>query len=241
MAGASEHRRRKQRKERIEKEATDKEVAELKKGLKNSSIRRRKRRQNNKETEVVPDNEEPLPTELEEKPKKKRRESRGHRPTRRKVSKDRKDVEYPEKDGFPKGTLPKRLRKTLDDRFFYDLISVLEVNQALTIVRKDENTWTLGLGGAIITDTLIRLSGKAYMDEVLSHEYQAHMDEWGEYTEEEKIQVAQRAGTEWDEHDTPRINLMRCGDAYRKLLKIEKYKPKYRTLAARRAVRVKKD
>lgn len=231
MTGASEHRRRKHRKERIEREAVNKEIEEVKKQARNSSRRRRRRKP--KQEEAAPEVKESTQETKKEKPRRK------YKGTTRKIPKDRKDVEFPEKSDIPKGTLPKKLRKTLDDRFFFDLMSLLETNQALTIVRKDENTWTLGLGGAIVTDELIRVSGKAYLDEVLSHEFQAHMEEWGELPEEEKIQIAKRAGTEWDEHKNHRINLMRCGDAYRKLLGIEKYKPKYRTLASRKAIRVK--
>ncbi len=239
MSGASEHRRRKQRKERIEKEAAEKEAEEIKRGVKNSSTRRR-RRKRKQQGNTVPEPEEPTDEveadnsePEEEKPKRK------YKGTTRKVPKDRKDVEIAKKGDFPKGTIPKKFRKTLEERFLFDLIEVLEVNQSLIIVRKSDNTWTLGLGGPIMADKMFRLSGKAYLDEVLSYEYQAHMEGWGEFSGEEKIQVASRAGTEWDEHNNPRINLLRCGDAYRKLLGIDKYKPKYNTIAARRSVRAR--
>jgi len=234
MTGASEHRRRKQRKERIEKESAAKEAEKLKREAKTSNTRRRRRKSKPKETAI-----EAVPETVEEKEPKRRHGER--RSTRRKVPEDRKDVEYPEKSDIPKGTLPKKLRKTLDERFIFDVMAAMKNNQSLVIVKKDENTWTLGLGRTSAVENMVRLSGKAYLDEVLSHEYQAHMEGWGELPEEEKIQIAQRAGTEWDEHNNHRINLMRCGDAYRKLLKIEKYKPEYRALAARKAIRVRRD
>lgn len=155
------------------------------------------------------------------------------RPTRRKIPDDPKDTEYPEK---VQG-IPKKISKLVDNRFFADLIREMEVNKALTIIYKGDNTWKLMIGGPGAVSKMLQLKGKAYRDEVLSEEFQEHEEEWDELTEAQKIQIAKDAGAEWDEHSISRVNLMRCADAYRKTIGIEKYKPEYSTISARKAIR----
>lgn len=155
------------------------------------------------------------------------------RPTTRKIPDEPKEVEFPEKVE----DLPKNIRKSVDDHFFAGLIQVMEEGYSLTITKEGDSTWKVALHPEEETKKMFKLTGKAYMDEILSDEYQEFMEEWDSLTEEEKIEVAKKAGAEWDEVKNPRINLMKCASAYREVLGIEKYKPEYRSFSARKAIR----
>ena len=195
-----------------------------------SPAKRRRRRRNEEQNETQESKNLGKVTIRKKKPP---RDSRFVRPTRRKIPDEPKDVEYPEKvEG-----IPKHINKLVEDRFFAGLIRAMEANKALTVVYKGNNTWRLRMGGPDVVGQMLQLKGKAYMDEVLSDEFKAHVEEWDELKEAEKVKIAKGAGAEWEEHKVSRINLMRCADSYRKVLGIKKYKPEYSDTSSRKAIR----
>lgn len=225
MTGVRE--RTKRRNEKIAAEAAVKEKKKFEEAATLPARRRRKRRKQTGDETVA---------EQKEKKKKKPSYIRS-RPTRRDIPEDRRDVEVNETADADGSLIPRKISRILEDRFIFDLMNALEVNQAITIVRKKEDVWKLVVGGQDIVQSALRLTGTAYWNEVLSEEYQEHKEEWGMLTPEEKIDTVVAAGIEWEEHEVSRINLMRCADAYQQSLNLQKYKPQYRNFKARKAVR----
>lgn len=118
------------------------------------------------------------------------------------------------------------------------LLEGLDEGQSMTITREGDASWAL-VSGAVVSaaPAAQKLSGKAYRDEVRSQEFRDHQAVWKELSFEEKVAQAEKLGVEWAEHDDPRVEVMGVTVAVRKKLGIEKYKPQYRTRAARAAIR----
>lgn len=184
--------------------------------------------------------EEPEEKVKKEKPQKRTTKTRAtSRPTRREGS-SKKKVEKTELRSEKPRDLPRKITQILTDSFFFDLIQIMEEGKTLTIIKRRNNQWTLvSETNIVIQEERIRLKGKAYWDEVLSPEYQANKEQWDMLSGDDKIALAVDSGAEWIEHSTPRINVMRCADAYRRTLDIKKYKPEYSTLLSRKQIRGK--
>ncbi|KKN62960.1 hypothetical protein LCGC14_0506700 [marine sediment metagenome] len=198
---------------------------------------RRRRRRTTKakveEPEVVDETEEE--EEVKAPPKKARRKKAPARTRKTTAKKVEEEVE-PEEDENVE--LPKSLSKTLDGQFLFDLLGSMEQGQSLTIVRKSEDEWVLGVGGDAVIDSVTKFkrNSVAYFKEVLSPKYVEWHSEWQEMDYDEKLEAADDAGAEWEEHDDERVNLMRATLAYRKEAGIEKYKAEYSSPAARKAI-----
>ena len=83
------------------------------------------------------------------------------------------------------------------------------------------------------------LRGKAFDEAVCTPEYLAWEREWGQLTVAEKKAKAKKAGAKWQAHEHPQVELINLAAAYLKHLGIEKFKPDYKSLAARRAIQGK--
>jgi len=64
-------------------------------------------------------------------------------------------------------------------------------------------------------------------------EFLKFLDKWGELSYEEKLAVAKKEKISWEEHETPRVNVMRLTFAYREAHEIPKWRPEYEDKAAR--------
>lgn len=87
------------------------------------------------------------------------------------------------------------------------------------------------------------LKGDAYNREVLTEGYYNFMyvdagdgKPWEKHTPEEKIKLATEAGVEWEKKGEPKVDLMSMFTAVVAALGVEKYKPEYRSKAARDAI-----
>lgn len=118
------------------------------------------------------------------------------------------------------------------------ILEGLDDGQSMTITRESDTSWVLAVGGVVeVAPATQKLSGKAYSDEVRSQEFQDHAVVWKELSFEEKLAHAEKLDVQWKEHDDPRVEVIRVTAAVREKLGIEKYKPQYRTRAARAAIR----
>lgn len=118
-----------------------------------------------------------------------------------------------------------------------DMFDEMESGIVYTVVRNDDNTWTVTAGGAQVQSQLRPVRGAEYDDTVLSDEYKAWRDEWQELGTEEKIAKVKKAKVEWKHNDHAATDMMWMVEAYLAHLGIEKYKPEYQTRAARTALR----
>jgi hypothetical protein len=91
-----------------------------------------------------------------------------------------------------------------------------------------------------------KLRGDAFWKEVLSEEYYSWYYEdagqgkpWGEMTQEEKVALADEIGVDAASyaHDDQRMANMRMVEQVQKTLGLEKYKPQYKSAAAREALK----
>jgi hypothetical protein len=205
---------------------------------KKKAVVRRRRRTVKKVEEPVAEVEEVEEEEVEEeeveveeapKPKKTRRRRKS---TRKAKPKKAEPVE--EAEEAP--TMPVAVSKVVDGQFFLDMFAAMEHGQAVTFVRKDDE-WIMNAGGTAVVEQALKLRGKEFNKEVQTKEYQEHYAEWKALTDDEKYDVIEEAGVEWEEHDMANINMMRATSAYRTAMEITKYKPQYKTAAARRAIR----
>jgi len=120
---------------------------------------------------------------------------------------------------------------------FEAILGGLSEGQSVTITAS-EDEWVLSAGGETVAAPKVTLlKGRAYHDEVLAEEFLDWREKWQELTFSEKKAQAKKAKAEWDEHEDPRVEAMRIAAAIREALGIEKYKPEYRTRAARAAIR----
>jgi len=185
-----------------------------------------------KKPEEVPSVDE-VPEEAAPKPK----TTRGPvRPTRR-VGSETKTVEKSKRDYRKTKDLPRKFTQILDDSFWMDLLDIMREGEPITLIRMKNNRWKMILEPGITITKEYTLKGKAYWNEVLTPEYQQFQEEWEALDGDEKILKAEEAGVKWEEHNTPRINVMRATGAYRESLKIQKYKDEYDTILKRKRVR----
>lgn len=112
-------------------------------------------------------------------------------------------------------------------------IAVLKKVDSRTILM----TLTVEDAGLSVAAGPRKLSGKEYWQEVLDPDYNEWREEWVELTYEEKVARAKKAKVKWEEHENPKVDVMRLTEAYRKHLGVHKYKPEYRSRSARSAVR----
>jgi hypothetical protein len=252
--------RRRRRRKPVEKEVVEEVVEEVvveEEEEDEPPVKPKRRRRSRKkpapkpEPEEEEEDEEPVeevvaeePEEEEEpEPEPKPKKKVAIRRSRKRKSRRKKDEEAEEEtpEEAPKepesAPLPKALSKRLEGQFLFDMLEAMDKGQSVTIVRKAEDEWVLGVGGDIVIESVMKLSGKAYEEEVLSEEYLTHYLEWKNLSDDEKYEIIEDEGAEWDEHDNDKINMMRATISYRAKLGITKYKPQYQDAASRRAIK----
>lgn len=126
------------------------------------------------------------------------------------------------------------------------LIGRLDAGQALTLVRKSDDSWEIMTGTAIpptmsaIVRKKFKMTLQEWEDEVFSGEYKTHLAAWQKLDEKGKLSLVKKAGVSWNESADPRVNLLNATMAYRTHLGLNgdnKYKPEYQEKAARDALR----
>lgn len=88
-----------------------------------------------------------------------------------------------------------------------------------------------------VVDVVVPLRGKAFDEEVCTEEYLSWKEQWDKYSLEEKLDLCDEVGAEWESHDNVSINNMRMSMAYQAAVKIEKYKPEYQDKDVRNALK----
>lgn len=123
---------------------------------------------------------------------------------------------------------------TMVSSIVLELLLSLEDGQAV-LFQKSDGGFSISTGEAV--ETTKKLKGKAYWEEVTDPKYREWDEEWREKSYEEKVKFAKKQKLEWNEHENPRVDVIRLTQAVREHLGIEKYKPQYRTRSAREAVK----
>lgn len=114
-----------------------------------------------------------------------------------------------------------------------EMFAGLEEGKAILIVRKDENKWVISKDVAPAE----KLRGKEYWMTVRDPKYMEWREEWKQKSFEEKVAFAKKNGAKWEPAENQRIEEMRVSQVVREKLNIEKYKPEYRSRAARAAIK----
>ena len=71
---------------------------------------------------------------------------------------------------------------------------------------------------------------------IFTTEFNEHQLWWKELSFEEKVKEAEGEGVTWERHSTPRVDNMRCTQAYREAFDIVKFNPGYDDKATREAI-----
>lgn len=145
----------------------------------------------------------------------------------------------------PVSRLPKSVEILMKDAFLTDVLEAMQDGQTLLITRKKNGTWemrTVQTNAKVLTaeeDSMPKLSGKEYWDEVLSPEYRAFYEDWNGKSFEERKAYAKKLKVRWESHESEKIEKMNLGTAVLNHLGIEKYKEQYRSSVARRRINAK--
>lgn len=184
---------------------------------------------------IVDDDEEEdeMEEEEEELPPRTRSRTRKSVRTSQAVKGDDDDEEEEVKEKKSPLKLEK-VSKTMHDSILSDLLDVLNDGGSL-IIHKSKDTYTISSADGIVRTR--KLKGSEYWDEVSDPAYRKWGEEWRQKTYEEKVKFARKNKLVWNEHDNPRVDVIRLTEAVREYLGIEKYKEQYRTRASRAAIR----
>lgn len=126
----------------------------------------------------------------------------------------------------------KPVAETAVGSLFIELVSAMQDGSIITITKIADNKWNITSGTPVAEKK--GLKGNDYWREVLDQAYIDWSNEWTAMTAEARIKKAKAAKVTWKEDPDPRVNIMRCTEAYRTALGIEKYKPQYRSRKERR-------
>jgi len=130
-----------------------------------------------------------------------------------------------------------------------DLFDALNDGTSVTITKLGKDKWQFVTGIAATAAPVSApkgrgLTGMVFAREAYSEEFfKWHFEDagsgkpWGEMTSEERYAFAEEIGASWEEHDEPRVDAMRMGQAVREKLDISKWKPEYESRAARKALK----
>jgi len=133
-----------------------------------------------------------------------------------------------------------------------DLFDALNDGTSVTITKLGKDKWQFVTGGVAAAATVAPVSapkgrgltGMAFEKEAYSQEFFKWYYEdagsgkpWNEMTSEERYALAEEIGASWEEHDEPRVDAMRMGQAVREKLDIAKWKPEYDSRASRKALK----
>ena len=183
------------------------------------------------ETEAAVEEEEEEEEEVAPKPKRRR--------TRKTVKKTEAAVAKEEEEAAAEAEEEEEEVDDLVSRNLAEVLDAMAVGMTYVITNQGGGKFTITKsdGAAILPGDSNKLSGVAYWDEVLSQDYKDWQEEWQELTHADKRKMLDKDNIEYDEHDHPTIEAMRMAQAYRDYHDINKYKPQYKTRAARAAIK----
>jgi len=122
------------------------------------------------------------------------------------------------------------------------LLEVLDAGQSL-MLRKVGSTYAIyKVDADVFTAKGKRGRGNraiklnAFFDIAYSDEFKTWINEWTPLTYEEKVALAKKEGVTWENHETPKIDVMRLSDAMRTKRGVAKWRPEYESKAARDAL-----
>jgi len=130
----------------------------------------------------------------------------------------------------------KPVQQQVADSMFESLFEALPEGKAIIITRIAENKWQVSTNIAKVSKG-DGMSNADYWEETINPEFWAWLNAWKLKSYEQKKAYATKQGIKWAPHADPRIDVMRITQAVRSAEKIEKYKPEYRTRAARASLR----
>lgn len=122
------------------------------------------------------------------------------------------------------------------DALFGNLLDTLAEGKALIITRLKGNKYQVTQADALQASGR-KMTNAEVWNQVVNPEFLDWHAEWNEKSFEEKKKHAKKVKATWEPHDDPRIEVMRITQAVREAEGIEKYKPEYRSRAARAALR----
>lgn len=158
------------------------------------------------------------------------------------VAKRPAPVAVPAKKAMPKAPVPvepvkiKPVQQQVADNMFESLFEALPEGKAIIITRIAENKWQVTANTAKASKQ-VGMSNADYWDETINPEFWDWLNAWKLKSYEQKKEYAVKQKIKWAAHADPRIDVMRITQAVRSAEKIEKYKPEYRTRAARASLR----
>lgn len=190
------------------------------------------------EEEIEEEDEDDADAEEEEAPQPRRRRSRKTKAESEEEDEEEEDDEslddVEEYDDSPRAEFD-------DGNAISAIFDAMAEGQIAVLKKVDSRTILMTLtdedAGLSVAAGPRKLSGKEYWQEVLDPDYNEWREEWVELTYEEKVARAKKAKVKWEEHENPKVDVMRLTEAYRKHLGVHKYKPEYRSRSARSAVR----
>lgn len=151
---------------------------------------------------------------------------------------DEEDEEDVEEVAAPvKKTVLKPVTDTVMSSMFMALISSMADGSSIIITKIADNKWSI-TSGESVQQKKSGLKGNDYWKEVLDPAYVEWSKEWTAMSAEDRIKLAKSKKVQWKEDPDPRVNQMRCTEAYREAMGIEKYKPEYRSRKARKELQM---
>jgi len=143
------------------------------------------------------------------------------------------------------------------DNLFVKVMEHLGMGQELVIFKVSGDKWTIKIPGADkeVSKTELakyasefvkpakaskgvgKLSGKEYEQEVCTQEYLDFVEDWRSMDITEKRKLAKSLGCKWDKAADAKIENMSLSRAVQEAKEITKYKPKYKSGAARASVK----
>lgn len=157
------------------------------------------------------------------------------------------EYEDEEKEEFPAAKAPvtmpsvRTVNEMIADDVFTQMFQAMQDGTSFIITKLESGKWQITSTNiqavAVSKAAAGKLTGKAYWDEVCDPKYVEWSQDWGSLTYAERKARCKKAGVTWVEDKNPKMDAMKMTEAYREKLDIQKYKPEYRTIKARAAIR----
>ena len=186
-------------------------------------------------------------------------------PVARKIVPPAKKVVEEEREELPlekpvKDFETKTVNDVVLDNLFVRVMEHLGMGQELVIFKVSGDKWTIKIPGGEeskppkmppskreefeakgymtkASKSVGKLSGKEYEQEVCTQEYLDFVEEWRSMDITEKRKLAKSLGCKWDKAADAKIENMSLSRAVQEAKEITKYKPKYKSGAARASVK----
>ena len=175
-------------------------------------------------------------------------------PVARKIVPPAKKVVEEEREELPlekpvKDFETKTVNDVVLDNLFVKVMEHLGMGQELVIFKVSGDKWTIKIPGggeeskppkmppSKASKGVGKLSGKEYEQEVCTQEYLDFVEDWRGMDITEKRKLAKSLGCKWDKAADAKIENMSLSRAVQEAKEITKYKPKYKSGAARASVK----